>query len=129
MERHITETLAYIGKKMGFPSFTTNEKGILHLAIADIGELFIDIQQPNIFLYLLNKFPVLNFKLISTAYLFCEEKAKHALITNPVLRDEDALGFAIKIKVNDFMPVSLESAVNQLMDMAARLRQFADNFE
>jgi hypothetical protein len=129
MERHITETLAHMGKKMGFPGFTPNADGMLHLAIANIGELFIDIQQPSIFLYLLNAFPVLNFKLISTAYLFCEEKAKHTFITNPVLGNDDTLGFAIKIRKEDFSPVSLEGAVNQLIDMTTRLRQFADHFE
>ncbi|MDR1907195.1 MAG: hypothetical protein LBQ03_03215 [Puniceicoccales bacterium] len=129
MERHITETLTHMGKKMGFPDFTTNAHGILHLSITNIGELFIDIQQSSIFLYLLNAFPVLNFKLISTAYLFCEEKAKYNFITNPVLQGEDMLGFAIKIRKEDFSLVVLEGAVNQLIDTTTRLRQFADHFE
>jgi hypothetical protein len=129
MERHISETLAYMGEKMGFPSFTTNAQGLLHLAIEGIGELFVDVQRNHIFLYLLNKFPVLNFKLISAAYIFCEEKAKRNFTANPVLRDEDALGFVVKIKKENFSPISLEGAVNQLMDMAGRLRQFADPFE
>ncbi|MDR2812490.1 MAG: hypothetical protein LBB05_01710 [Puniceicoccales bacterium] len=129
MERHIAETLTHMGKKMGFPDFTTNAHGILHLSIANTGELFIDIQRSSIFLYLLNTFPVLNFKLISTAYLFCEEKAKHNFLTNPVLRNDDLLGFAIKIRKEDFSPVSLEGAVNQLIDMTTRLKQFADHFE
>jgi hypothetical protein len=126
MERHILEALEYLGNKMGFPRFTTNAQGILHLSMTNIGELYIDIQSPNIFLYLLNSFSGLDFKLISTAYLFCEEKAQYAFITNPVLRDEGQLGFAIKIKVRDFTPVLLEGAVNQLMDMGIRLRQFGD---
>ncbi|MDR1303396.1 MAG: hypothetical protein LBJ81_02115 [Puniceicoccales bacterium] len=129
MERHISETLAYMGRKMGFPSFTTNDQGLLHLAIEGVGELFIDIQRTHIFLYLLNKFPVLNFKLVSAAYIFCEEKAKHNFPTNPVLRDENELGFAVKIKNENFSPVSLEAVVNQLMDIATRLRQAADPFE
>jgi hypothetical protein len=118
-----------MGQKMGFPSFTTNNQGLLHLAIEGVGELFIDVQRAHIFLYLLNKFPILNFKLISAAYIFCEEKAKHNFVTNPVLWDESALGFVVKIKKENFSPISLEGAVNQLMDMAVRLRRSADPFE
>jgi hypothetical protein len=129
MERHISETLTHMGKKMGFPDFTTNAHGILHLAIANIGELFIDIQNAGIFLYLLNPFPVLNFKLISTAYIFCEEKARHPFAMNPVLQGENMLGFAIRIRKEDFSSVSLEGAANQLIDMTTRLKQFADHFE
>ncbi|MDR1590916.1 MAG: hypothetical protein LBR92_02890 [Puniceicoccales bacterium] len=129
MERHITETLTHMGKKMGFPSFRTNDNGILRLAIANIGELFIDVQNAGIFLYLLNPFPVLNFKLISTAYTFCEEKAKHKFLMNPVLQKENLLGLAIRIRKEDFSAVSLEEATNQLIDMTMRLKQFADNFE
>jgi hypothetical protein len=114
---------------MGFSDLGTNERGILHLSIAHVGELFIDIQQPHIFLYLLNQFSTINFELISTAYLFCEEKAKYAFITNPVMRDGDILGFAIKVKEENFTPIVLENAINQLIDMAARLKQFADNFQ
>jgi hypothetical protein len=128
MERHIAETLAHMGQKMGFQNFTTNAHGILHLAIENTGELFIDVQRSHIFLYLLHSFPVLNFKLMAAACIFCEEKAKHPFVANPVLRDEDALGFAIKIRKEHFSPVSLEGAINQLMDMAARLRPFADDF-
>jgi hypothetical protein len=129
MERHITETLAHMGKKMGLPSFRTNVHGTLHLSIANTGELFIDIPRSEIFLYLLNAFPVLNFKLIRTAYTFCEEKAKHNFAMNPVLQGEDRLGFAIGIRREDFSPVSLEGSINQLIDTTARLRQFADHFE
>jgi hypothetical protein len=128
MERHITETLAHMGKKMGLPGFMTNAHGILHLSITNTGELFIDIQRSDIFLYLLNAFPVLNFKLITTAYIFCEEKAKHNFTMNPVLQGENRLGFAIRIRKEDFLPVSLEGAINQLIDTTARLRQFADHF-
>jgi hypothetical protein len=127
MEKHIAEALAIIGQKMGFVNFTTNALGIIHLSISSIGELFIDVQQPNIFLYLLNEFPVMNFKLISTACIFCEYKANYNFITNPVLQGESALGFAIRIEEEHFTPIALEDAINQLMDMASRLKQFADH--
>jgi hypothetical protein len=114
---------------MGFAHLTTNAQGMLHLSMAQTGELFIEIQQSHIFLYLLNPFPVINFKLITTAYIFCEAKANYNFITNPVLRDEDMLGFAIKIREADFTTMSFESAIDQLVDMTMRLKQFADNFE
>jgi hypothetical protein len=126
MEKHITEALAVIGQKMGFAQFTTNAQGIIHLSMANIGELFIDVQQPHIFLYLLNEFQVMNFKLISTAYIFCEHKANYNFVTNPVLQEESALGFAIKIKEEHFTSIALEDGINQLIDMTFRLKQFAD---
>jgi type III secretion system chaperone SycN len=127
MERHIAETLTHMGKKMGFSGFTVNANGILHLALANTGELFIDIQNAGIFLYLLNTFPTLDFKLILAAYTFCEEKAKHNFATNPVLQGDDRLGFAIRIGKEDFSSVSLEGAINQLIDTALRLRHCADH--
>ncbi|MDR0418432.1 MAG: hypothetical protein LBH08_03300 [Puniceicoccales bacterium] len=125
MEKHIGEALAIIGQKMGFTNFTTNVLGMIHLSISNIGELFIDVQQPNIFLYLLNEFQVMNFELISTAYIFCEPKANYNFTTNPVLQGESALGFAIRIGEEYFTPIALEEAINQLIDMASRLKQFA----
>jgi hypothetical protein len=129
MERHISEALMQLGKKMGFPDLTTNIHGIAHLSIVDVGELFIDVQPSGVFIYLLNRFPVLNFNLISTAYIFCEEKAKYAFSTNPVLTGENVLGFAIRIDGRQLTSIALGGAIDQLMDMVKRLKQFADRYE
>jgi type III secretion system chaperone SycN len=126
MERHISETLAQLGKKMGFSDLATNANGMVHLSMVGVGELFVDVQASGIFVYLLNQFPAVNFKLISTAYIFCEEKAKHSLPTNPVLHGEDVLGFAIRIEERQFTSMVLGEAVDQLIDMVRRLKQFAD---
>ncbi|MDR2200985.1 MAG: hypothetical protein LBN94_02670 [Puniceicoccales bacterium] len=128
MERHISETLTQLGKKMGFSDLTANANGMVHLNIVGIGELFIDVQASGIFVYLLNRFPVINFKLISTAYIFCEEKAKYAFLTNPVMEGEDILGFAIRIEERQFTSIALVGAIDQLMDMVKRLKQFADRY-
>jgi hypothetical protein len=116
-----------VSHKMGFVDFTMNDHGVIHLSVKSIGELFIDIQSPNIFIYLLNEFEVMNFKLLSTAYIFCGHKANYNFTTNPVLRGENILGFAIKTTKEYFTPIALEDAINHLIDVTLRLKQFADH--
>lgn len=125
MEQHITETLQNLGKKWELPGFSMNPNGILHFSIEQIGELYIDIQPNWVYLYMLNHFDKLDFELLATALSFCQMNAQHTFLTNAVLRGDHLLGFVVKMSSEDFITVNCEAAIQELSDLALRLKQFA----
>ncbi|MDR2720807.1 MAG: hypothetical protein LBB15_00770, partial [Puniceicoccales bacterium] len=71
--------------------------------------------------YLLRVYEFFSASLYEHAMLLCDYRNNYKFIVNPVLRKDQALGFAIKYKADEFNIQSLRQAIEVLKDLQDKL--------
>ncbi len=121
----IDDVIAEFGEMVGISSLTVNEHGVVHLTIENIGDLFIDDRVINgnhfVFVYLVRVYESVSGRLYGQALTLCDYRHKYPFIINPVLHDEQALGFSIKFSQEDFNIQILKQATEVLKDLQDQL--------
>ncbi|MDR2435950.1 MAG: hypothetical protein LBD33_01385 [Puniceicoccales bacterium] len=123
---HVDEVIAELGEMVGIKSLHTNKHGVVHLTIDRIGDLFVDerftgTDEHAIFIYLLRVYEFFSASLYEHAMLLCDYRNNYKFIINPVLRKDQALGFAIKYRADEFNIQSLQQAIETLKDLQDKL--------
>lgn len=121
----IDGVISELGEMVGIESLTINEHGVIHLTIDKIGDLFIDDKVIDgyhfIFVYLLRVYEFVSTRLYEQALLLCDFRHKFPLVINPVLRNDQALGFAVKHSSENFNIQILRQSIEVLKDLQDRL--------
>jgi hypothetical protein len=122
----VDEVIAELGEMAGISSLHTNQYGVVHLTIDSIGDLFIDERSPGaddciVFVYLLRVYEFFSASLYEQAMLLCDYRNRYPFIVNPVLRNDQALGFAIKHRASEFNIQNLRQSIETLKDIQDRL--------
>ncbi|MDR1255655.1 MAG: hypothetical protein LBJ94_01870 [Puniceicoccales bacterium] len=122
----IDEVISELGKVIGAKSLRINKHGVVHLTIDYVGDLFIDERSPgtnahSVLVYLLRIYEFPTAKLYEQAMLLCDYKNDYPFLVNPVLHKEQALGFAVKFRAEDFSTRNLYQAIETLQNMQDKL--------
>ncbi|MDR1413855.1 MAG: hypothetical protein LBI56_02885 [Puniceicoccales bacterium] len=128
----LRETIKEFGEEMGIQSLETNENGVVHMTIDKIGELFIDQKYSDeagncVFIYLLRLYEKFDGDLYRRALLLCDYQPGEEFLINPVLHQDQALGFAVKYKIDDFDGRVLQRIIHRLKDLQDRLEDNLPN--
>ncbi|MDR1458181.1 MAG: hypothetical protein LBI37_01505 [Puniceicoccales bacterium] len=124
MQANIDTVIQELGGLVGFSNLKKNEHGVVHLEIQTIGHLFIDVRDDSTFMYLLRSHRFPSSRLYMKALELCNPQAGYQFPVNPVLQDDDMLGFAIKHSCNNFTIGKLEDSIKLLTDLQDRLGGF-----
>lgn len=122
----IDDVIAELGEMVGINSLHTNKHGVVHLTIDNIGDLFVDEKvmgedQHFIFIYLLRVYEFFNARLYEKAMVLCDYRYRYPFIVNPVLRNDQGLGFVIKHKADKFNIQILRQSIEVLKDLQDKL--------
>ncbi len=121
----INNVITELGEMIGVSSLAINQYGVVHLTIDNIGDLFVDdrvIEDEHfIFVYLLRVCEFVSVRLYEQALLLCNFKYKYPFLINPVLRNDQALGFAIKHHESNFNIQILKQSIEVLKDLQDKL--------
>lgn len=124
----VNETIQEFGKTIGVNALTVNKHGVVHMEIDNIGDLFIDERDKDdeskhsVYIYLLRIYDFSTEKLYKNAMFLCLDNIGLEYTVNPVLRNDNALGFLIKHRAEDFTMQSLSKSIDILQDMQDRLQ-------
>ncbi|MDR0595635.1 MAG: hypothetical protein LBF94_03030 [Puniceicoccales bacterium] len=126
----ISDVIAELGEMVGIKFLCTNEHGVVHLTIDRIGDLFVDerfagTEDHSVFVYLLRVYEFFSANLYERAMRLCDYRNNYSFIVNPVLRKDQALGFAIKFKAEEFNIQGLQQAIELLKDIQDKLENGA----
>ncbi|MDR0351565.1 MAG: hypothetical protein LBH49_02875 [Puniceicoccales bacterium] len=124
MQANIDTVIQELGGLVGFSNLKKNEHGVVHLEIQTIGHLFIDVRNDSAFMYILRSYRFPSSRLYMKALELCNPQIGYQFPVNPVLQDDDRLGFAIKHSCNDFTIGKLEDSIKLLSDLQDRLGTF-----
>jgi hypothetical protein len=122
----VDEVIAELGEMVGINSLHTNKYGVVHLTIDHIGDLFVDersvgTDDHTVFVYLLRVYEFFSGALYEQAMLLCDYRHRYPFIINPVLRNDQALGFVIKHKASEFDIQNLRQSIESLKDLQDKL--------
>ncbi|MDR1401802.1 MAG: hypothetical protein LBI81_02495 [Puniceicoccales bacterium] len=122
----LNEIIREFGEEIGFQSLETNENGVVHLTIHGVGDLFVDQKYSEeagncVFVYLLRVYERFDGDLYRRALLLCDYQSTEEFVINPVLHQDQALGFAVKYKIDDFDLNVLDKIIHKLKDLQDRL--------
>ena len=121
----INDVITELGEIVGIHSLAANQYGVVHLTIENIGDLFIDNRNSDgnhfVFVYLLRVYEYVSVKLYEQALLLCDYRYRYPFLVNPVLRNDQALGFAIKHVEENFNVPILRQSIEVLKDLQDKL--------
>jgi hypothetical protein len=124
MQANVDTVIQELGGIIGLSNLRKNEHGVVHLEIKAIGNLFIDVKNDNLFMYLLRSYRFPSSRLYMKALELCNPQGKYQFSVNPVLQEDNQLGFAIKHNCNNFTIGKLEDSIKLLSDLQDRLMTF-----
>ncbi|MDR2735557.1 MAG: hypothetical protein LBB20_01800 [Puniceicoccales bacterium] len=124
MRANVDTVIDELGGRVGFSNLKKNEHGVVHLEIQTIGHLFIDAKDDWVFTYLLRAYKFPNSRIYLKALELCNPYPCYQFSVNPVLQNDDMLGFAIKHSCNDFTIGKLEDSIKLLSGLQDRLMIF-----
>lgn len=125
----IEETVKEFGESVGVHNLNVNKYGVVHMEIENIGDLFIDEcdkEDPSnhaVYVYLLriNDFPT--EKLYKNMMSLCLNNVTRCEYeVNPVMRNDNVVGFIIRHEAEDFTMQSLSKSIEILQEMQDRLQ-------
>ncbi|MDR2432617.1 MAG: hypothetical protein LBD34_02580 [Puniceicoccales bacterium] len=120
------EVLQEFGALVGFKTLETNENGVVHMTIHKVGDLFIDEKYRDesggcVIIYLLRVYDRVDGSAYRRALSLCDYEPNEEFLVNPVLHNDQALGFAIKCPLITFDLNVLQKVVHKLKDLQDRL--------
>lgn len=124
----VNETIQEFGKTIGVNALNVNKHGVVHMEIDNIGDLFIDERDTDdeskhsVYVYLLRIYDFSTERLYKNAMFLCLDSISLEYNINPVLRNDNALGFIIKHRAEDFTMQSLSKSIDMLQFMQDRLQ-------
>lgn len=111
--------LADFGRNIGIDSLALNEKGCILLEIEQDRSLYIEKVESNVFFYLLRRYDVIDisarhyYEALAIGY----RNYQYPFLINSVAKDENQIGFFVKMKETECNVSTINRIVNFLMQI------------
>ncbi|HCJ12374.1 MAG: hypothetical protein A2Y14_03205 [Verrucomicrobia bacterium GWF2_51_19] len=114
----MTDEIQTFGENIGIPGLAFNKHGVIHLSIENVGELFFETNENHLLIYLLKDYAhdtdSLLWKALNLSHTTTFDFNR---LFNPILTENNFLGFLFRFNKNDLQLPDIYKALDQLKEL------------
>lgn len=122
----LKQVIIEFGKQLGFKNLRLNEHNVVHLSIENMGELYLERVSDHLVIYLVNKIPSNEVKVLEKALTLCHYKQKNPQPVSVALLNDNELFFLARLKRVNVNEINIEKTINLLNKLQNSIKAHAN---
>ena len=122
----ISSAISQFGAKIGLKGLALNDQHSVHIAVEELGDLYLEESGNDLLIYVSKKYPNLSQASLESALAFCHFKERSPFKTSAGLHKDETLAFIAREPQETISEAKIMNAIeylNSLHEKIVRLQQ------